>query len=136
MVLAATGLLLFKRLVSIFTEGNNTLPAGPATNEQQENSATAAAAAAAATAAATLAALPDLEPDPIYKTNIEIDTRKKKKKEDANELSLQIVYISRELRAEPTRAKPKRVKPERAEPKRAEPKRAEPKRAEPELTKG
>ncbi|KAK4138104.1 hypothetical protein BT67DRAFT_484510 [Trichocladium antarcticum] len=55
----ATGLLLFKRLASIFTKGNNTLPAGPAT-------APAAAAAAAATAAAALAALPDLEPDPIY----------------------------------------------------------------------
>ncbi|KAK4138939.1 hypothetical protein BT67DRAFT_453438 [Trichocladium antarcticum] len=62
---------LFKRLVSILTEGDNTLLAGPAANEQQENSAAAAAAAAAAaTAAAALAALPDLEPNPIYKTNI------------------------------------------------------------------
>ncbi|KAK4136291.1 hypothetical protein BT67DRAFT_433030 [Trichocladium antarcticum] len=61
----------FKRLASILTKGENTLPAGPATNEQQENSAAAAAAAAAAaTAAAALAALPDLEPDPIHKTNI------------------------------------------------------------------
>ncbi|KAK4136032.1 hypothetical protein BT67DRAFT_454793 [Trichocladium antarcticum] len=105
----------FKRLVSILTEGDNTLPASPATNEQQENSATAAAAAAAA-----LAALPDLEPDPIYKTNIAglatteqqegspaaaaaacktiakqqapsaTSKRKKKKKEDADELGLQI----------------------------------------------
>ncbi|KAK4132078.1 hypothetical protein BT67DRAFT_435921 [Trichocladium antarcticum] len=90
----------FKRLVSILTEGDNTSPAGPAANEQQENS--AAAAAAAATAAAALAALPDLEPDPIYKTNIVSLLpssrrvplplpplpRKKKKKEDANELGL------------------------------------------------
>ncbi|KAK4133818.1 hypothetical protein BT67DRAFT_434755 [Trichocladium antarcticum] len=56
----ATGLLLFKRLTSIFTEGDNTLPAAaPA-------AAAPATAATAAAALATLAALPDLEPDPIY----------------------------------------------------------------------
>ncbi|KAK4136812.1 hypothetical protein BT67DRAFT_432572 [Trichocladium antarcticum] len=52
--------LNFKRLASIFTEGNNTLPAAaPA-------AAAPAAAATAAAALAALAALPDLEPDPIY----------------------------------------------------------------------
>ncbi|KAK4134839.1 hypothetical protein BT67DRAFT_433674 [Trichocladium antarcticum] len=59
---------VFKRLASIFTEGDNTLPAGPATAPAAAAAATAAAAAA--TAATALAALPDLEPDPIYNISI------------------------------------------------------------------
>ncbi|KAK4134209.1 hypothetical protein BT67DRAFT_434319 [Trichocladium antarcticum] len=51
----------FKRLASILTEGDNTLPAGPATNEQRV-------------------------PLPLP-----LPPRKKKKKEDTNELGLQIL---------------------------------------------
>ncbi|KAK4130327.1 hypothetical protein BT67DRAFT_437149 [Trichocladium antarcticum] len=78
----------FKRLTSIFTEGDNTLPAaGPAATEQQESSPATAAAARKTTAKRQA-------PSSTSK-------RKKKKKVDANELRLQArsvpytVYITR-----------------------------------------
>ncbi|KAK4134349.1 hypothetical protein BT67DRAFT_434419 [Trichocladium antarcticum] len=56
------------------TEGNNTSPAAaPAT-------AAPAAAATAAAALAALAALPDLEPDPIYNITPSSTSKRKKKK--------------------------------------------------------
>ncbi|KAK4137960.1 hypothetical protein BT67DRAFT_432111 [Trichocladium antarcticum] len=57
--------LNFKRLISIFTEGDNTSPAA-APAAAAPTAAAPAAAATAAAALAALAALPDLEPDPIY----------------------------------------------------------------------
>ncbi|KAK4133102.1 hypothetical protein BT67DRAFT_479193 [Trichocladium antarcticum] len=128
----ATGLLLFKRLVSIFTKGNNTLPASPATAPAAAAATTTAAAAA--TAATALATLPDLEPDPIYNIN------------KIYEAKDSICSICKETAAMPAAnpffaspyaaATPSTSLELRAEPTRAEPARAELERAEPELTKG